>query len=74
MTTLPPPPQHECPVGCGRTRSAGHLLCRSCWSSVPLDMQREVHAAWRHWRKDFGDTEAFQDYSDASDRAIGAVR
>jgi hypothetical protein len=63
-----------CPTGCGRTRAAGHLMCRPCWSEVPRHLQRDVHRAWRAWRVDLGDAAHMRAYRAASDAAIASVR
>lgn len=63
----------ECPTGCGRTARSGHLMCARCWSQVPAELQREVNATWRRWRRNFGDLAKFHAYCEARNRAIGAV-
>lgn len=40
-----------CPTGCGRNVSFGKLLCSSCWSRVPSDLQRQVTLTWRRHLK-----------------------
>lgn len=40
----------ECPTGCGRQRTAGHLLCKTCWTRVPPQLQTEVNQTWRKYR------------------------
>lgn len=64
----------DCPTGCGRTAKSGHLMCGPCWREVPQHLQNEVLRAWRKWRRDFGDTDAFEEYLGARDAAIGAIR
>lgn len=63
-----------CPTGCGRSRAAGHLMCRPCWGEVPRHLQRNVHRTWRAWRTDLADPEAMRSYRAASDAAIASVR
>lgn len=63
----------ECPTGCGRSVSRGHLMCRPCWGEVPQHLQAEVNRTWRAWRRDFGNTEAIRAYRAARDDAIAAV-
>jgi hypothetical protein len=31
-----------CPTNCGRTRTAGQYLCRTCWLALPADARREL--------------------------------
>lgn len=63
----------ECPTGCGRTHRDGHLMCGPCWSLVPKALQRDVLRTWAKWRRDFGDTDAFNDYLAARDAAITSI-
>lgn len=63
----------ECPVGCGRTRKAGHLMCPSCWSTVPKQLQDRVNRTWAKWRRNRGNAEALNAYREASDAAIASV-
>ncbi len=62
----------DCPVGCGRTHAAGHLMCRPCWGQVPKHLQRDVLRTWAKWL-DFGDLDAFNEYLTARDAAIGSL-
>jgi hypothetical protein len=63
----------DCPVGCGRRVQVGHLMCRSCWSRVPRDLQQEVYRTWRAWRRDWGDLDLMHAYREAKEAAIAAV-
>lgn len=69
MTVL----RSKCPTGCGRAVEAGKLMCRPCWSRVPRELQQRVYAAWRAWRKDFGDAVAMESYNDAREAAIASI-
>lgn len=48
-------------------------MCAPCWRSVPTALQRDVMRAWRKWRRDFGDTDAFNEYLAARDAAITSI-
>lgn len=38
----------ECPVaGCAHTREPSHVMCRTCWYTVPKELRDEV---WRTYR------------------------
>lgn len=45
---------NACPARCGRTRSAGHVLCRECWHAVAANIRRRV---WRLYREQRGSPE-----------------
>lgn len=64
----------SCPVGCGRHRRSGHLMCATCWREVPAPLQRDVHRTWRAWTRDLRDAEAMRAYRQASDTAIASIR
>jgi len=39
---------HHChALGCGKPCSPRHLMCLSCWSKVPADLQTEVYRTVR---------------------------
>lgn len=63
-----------CPSGCGRVARPGQLMCKSCWSEVPREIQQWVYRTWRAWRRDFGDADAMHAYREARDAALGSVR
>lgn len=63
------PATEPCPVGCGRARRDGHLMCGSCWRRVPASAQREVYRSWRAWNKDLADPELARAYRAAADNA-----
>jgi hypothetical protein len=62
-----------CPLGCGRVIRDGHLMCASCWRQVPPHLQTAVYRTFRAWKKDFGDTQAESQYTQAADAAIMSV-
>lgn len=72
----------ECPTGCGRKVRPGHLMCGTCWSEVPRELQRDVLSTWRklsaerHRRPRDMDTwgEALAAYESAKDAALGSIR
>lgn len=70
---LPLSPPDECPVGCGRRRRRGHLMCGPCWSSVPKFLQRDVLNTWRRWRRNRADAGALRAYRSAVDAAMTSV-
>jgi len=39
-------PSRCCPA-CGGKVRAGHLLCSTCWYSVPKPLRTNVNATWR---------------------------
>ena len=71
--------QRRCPVPlCGNAARHGHLLCRSCWGTVPTATQRAVNRAWNAMRKALqvrSDDlpELLREYRRASDTAIAAA-
>jgi len=70
---LPPSPPDQCPVGCGRRRRRGHLMCGPCWSRVPKFLQRDVLNTWRRWRNNHAEPGALRAYRAAVDAAMSSV-
>lgn len=35
----------QCPTRCGREVGNSHVLCDTCWATVPRDMQKAVEVA-----------------------------
>lgn len=48
---MPVEPGTSCPVGCGRTRGVGKLMCLPCWRQVPKHLQSDVYRTWRALRR-----------------------
>ncbi len=62
-----------CPTGCGDVTAPGRLMCRRCWARVPRDLQRDVYRTWQAWRRHLSDGDRMRAYTEAADRALGAV-
>lgn len=67
-----------CPVGCGRARVPGRLLCPACWRQVPVELQDAVNRTLRTYNRAMlagGPPPDLQRaaYKEARDAAIGAV-
>jgi len=75
------PVSTPCPVPlCGGTAKRGHLMCRSCWSRVPRQLQAHVVRSWRAYRTKLAARalpharlEARKAYLDASQAAVDAA-
>lgn len=59
-----------CPTSCGRKRPEGKAMCGVCWRRVPKELQDQLYSAWRRWRRDFGNADAFRGYREALDAAV----
>jgi hypothetical protein len=49
------------------------LMCRDHWWPVPSDVQREVNATWKAWRRNPAHFDAFQAHDNAVKAAVAAV-
>lgn len=70
----------NCPVSfCQAHVRHGHLMCRTCWSAVPRQLQAKVRSSWKHFRSLPGrfdpeaKLEARKSYLNASQAAIDAA-
>jgi hypothetical protein len=66
----------KCPTGCGRPVDTGKLMCASCWSKVPRNLQQKVYSTWRALRRAPADERrgARYDYDTARDTALASIR
>lgn len=68
-----------CPAGCGRVQRPGRLLCSTCWSEVPRELQRDVYRTWRAYKSSPARTDpAFpaksRAYRAARDAALASIQ
>lgn len=58
----------------------GHLMCRACWSEVPLELQRAVTRTWRKYSAFVGLEQSDERraarlaYQAARDAALASIR
>lgn len=68
---------HLCAVpGCGASCSAGMLMCKPCWYTVPGALRRDVNKTWRHYQGALNHEavlSGLKAYRVARDAAIAAV-
>jgi hypothetical protein len=60
----------SCPIiGCENSHSAGHIMCGTCWGTVPAYLKPEIYRAWEK-RQQEKTTEAILEHERLKDQAI----